>query len=73
MAIKHKAHQLSHSHDGSAPLNGQRSSVSDVHFYIKGDMVFIDEKRRQENHGSYFLEHALRFQQTMDNFEAPRR
>lgn len=68
MAIKHKAHQLTHPHDGSAPLNGQRTSVSDVHFYIVGDMVHIDEAKRQEQHGSYFLEHALRFQQTMDNF-----
>jgi len=52
----------------SPALDGSRTSVSDVHFYVVGDMVHIDETKRQEQHGEYFMEHALRFQQTMEQF-----
>lgn len=64
MSIKYQSRQRLHQPDTS-PLEGERTSVNDVHFYVVGDMVFIDEARRSSPYAKYFVANALKFNQAV--------
>lgn len=63
--------------DGSSPMDGVRTSISDVHFYVVGDrnpsedMVHIvtDVSSRQQYNGKLFAMNALKFQTVIDDLQ----
>jgi translation initiation factor 3 subunit L len=64
--------------DGSAPIDGIRTSVSDVHFYVVGDknpandMVHIVadiSTVRQQNNAKFFATNALKFQNAINDLQ----
>mmetsp|Transcript_8543 Transcript_8543/g.24345 ORF Transcript_8543/g.24345 Transcript_8543/m.24345 type:complete len:524 (+) Transcript_8543:66-1637(+) len=66
LALKSSSNQLVHV-DGKAPLVAHRQLVTDVHFYVVDDMVYIDEQRQPQSFSEYFLTNALKFQQAIDD------
>mmetsp|Transcript_16343 Transcript_16343/g.26627 ORF Transcript_16343/g.26627 Transcript_16343/m.26627 type:complete len:520 (+) Transcript_16343:179-1738(+) len=66
LSLKFSSNQIVHE-DGTAPLDGKSRIVNDVHFYIVGDMVFVDESKQPQRYSQYFLTHALKFQQAIDD------
>ncbi len=66
MALKLAGNQMVHD-EGETPLDGSRKSVSDLHFYIEGSNVLVDEGKAPQWYGQYFLTHALKFQQAYDD------
>ena len=64
--------------DGSAPIDGVRMSVSDVHFYVIGDknpsndMVHIVadiSTVRQQNNAKFFATNAVKFQTAINDLQ----
>eukprot|EP00924_Labyrinthula_sp_SR-Ha-C_P001348 snap_masked-scaffold_44-processed-gene-0.44-mRNA-1 protein AED:1.00 eAED:1.00 QI:0/0/0/0/1/1/2/0/526 len=49
--------------------SGALTSVSDLHFYIKNDMVHIDEKQKISKFADFFLQNALRLKQCVKDLE----
>jgi translation initiation factor 3 subunit L len=72
LSLKRCANQVVHE-DSTPPLEGKVSSVNDTHFYIEGDMVYVGETRAPQRHSQYFLTHALKFQQAIDDLEELKR
>lgn len=66
LSLKAAATQTVHQ-DGSPPLDGVSVSVNDIHFYVVGDMVFVDETKQPQRYSQYFLTHALKFQQAIED------
>ncbi len=67
--IKNKSYQLQHPQDASSPISGNRSSVQDIHFYIKNNMLHIEESKSIQRYGEYFLNHACKFQQAYNDLK----
>lgn len=44
--------------------------VSDVHFYIKNDTVYVDDKQKKQKFADFFLQNALRLGQCSLDLEA---
>mmetsp|Transcript_14221 Transcript_14221/g.25475 ORF Transcript_14221/g.25475 Transcript_14221/m.25475 type:complete len:526 (+) Transcript_14221:127-1704(+) len=72
LALKASSEQLVHT-DGKAPLEGSRVTVTDLHFHVAGDMVFVDETKQPQRYSQYFLTHALKFQQAIDDLHELKR
>jgi hypothetical protein len=68
MSIKYQSRQRLHQPD-TCPLDGERTSVNDVHFYVVGDMVFIDEARRSSPYAKYFVANAAKFNQAVGDLK----
>jgi len=66
LSLKYAANQNVHT-ENSSPLDSKRVAVNDIHFYIVGEMVFIDETRAPQRYSQYFLTHAFKFQQAIDD------
>jgi translation initiation factor 3 subunit L len=66
LSLKVAANQVVHT-EGKTAIEGQRVSVNDIHFFIVGDMVFIEETRAPQRYSEFFLTHAQKFQQAIDD------
>eukprot|EP00512_Aurantiochytrium_limacinum_P003559 CAMPEP_0171502312 /NCGR_PEP_ID=MMETSP0958-20121227/10097_1 /TAXON_ID=87120 /ORGANISM="Aurantiochytrium limacinum, Strain ATCCMYA-1381" /LENGTH=534 /DNA_ID=CAMNT_0012037331 /DNA_START=152 /DNA_END=1756 /DNA_ORIENTATION=+ len=64
--LKSTANQVVHQ-DGTPALEGTLQVVNDIHFFIVGDMVFMDETKQPQRFAQYFMTYALKFQQTIDD------
>lgn len=67
ISIKGRSTQLMRTKDGSPPLEGKPVVVSDVHFYIVGDMVHVEEAQQIKTFGRHFVFHTLRFEHIVDD------
>lgn len=70
ISTKYKSHQLTHQQDSSPPLSGKRTCLNDVHFYIVGDMVHVEETKRSMRFSQYFMTHSLKFQQAINDLHS---
>jgi translation initiation factor 3 subunit L len=63
MCVIHKTRQLVR--EDGAPLAGKLKNCSEVEFYLDGDVVHINSHKAQRPHADVFLEHILKFQDTL--------
>jgi translation initiation factor 3 subunit L len=62
LALKHKSFQLQTDRSSAALTEGKRAAASDVHFFVSGDMVHIDETRSDQRFGDHFISHMHKFE-----------
>ena len=48
LALKHKTYQRKTARDNTPLTDGKMEAASDVHFFVSGDMVHIDESRQEQ-------------------------
>jgi len=65
LALKHKSYQLQTDRTNAALTEGKRTAASDVHFFISGDMVHIDESREEQRFGDHFISHMHKFEEVI--------
>jgi len=56
--------------DGSAPLDGKVGSALDIHYYLVGDVVHVDEAEKQRRFENYFLTQIAQSEDILKTLEA---
>ena len=65
LALKHKTYQRKTARDNTPLTEGKMEAASDVHFFVSGDMVHIDESRQEQRFGDYFINHVHKFEEVI--------
>ena len=54
---------------GTPPMEGSYSSVTDLKYFVYGDMIHISEARAARRYGEYFMNHTLKLQRVIEDLE----
>lgn len=75
MSIKCKSYQMQNARNGGHALEGERSCANDIHFFLSGEMLHVEETERIQRFSEYFMTHSLKFQTAIDDLRStdPRR
>jgi len=58
VCFKHKSFQTLKK-EGGSPLEGEKTNVADVFYFIKGDTVVVDEQEKKHPHDKFFVNNIL--------------
>jgi len=67
LALKHKSYQLQTDRMNPVLTEGRQVSASDVHFFVSGNMVHIDESREEQRFGDHFISHMHKFEEVISD------
>lgn len=62
ISINNRSVQVVRTKDGSSPIEGNQTIVSDIHFYISNDTVYVEEAAQTRTYGRYFVSQTLKFE-----------